>query len=170
MAQTIGKVIGIERNGWARVITERTGTCSSCQTTQNCHSCLTHAQIETRAVNAAGARVGDLVTVSIKTETLLKSAAVLYLVPVLGLLAGALFGPVVGKPLCLSETVASPLFGFVGFSLGFVLVFFYSRKMSVQNRLSPIIVQVIGALHKVAIIPETADHNPKNEFCRLGNN
>jgi len=168
MAHATGKVVGIEKNGWARVITERTGACGGCQTKQHCHSCLTNSKIEARALNMAGARTGDLVSVSIKTETLLKSAAILYLVPVLGMLAGALSGPVIGKILALSETVSAILFGFVGFSLGFVLVYFYSRKMSSQNRLSPIIEQIIISPKGVAP-PEATDHNCKAELCHSGN-
>ena len=168
MAQTTGKVVGIEKNGWARVVTERTSACSSCQTKQHCHSCLTQAKIEARAINVAGARTGDLVSVSIKTETLLKSAAVLYLVPVLGLLAGALTGPVIGKILTLGETASAILFGFIGFGLGFVLVIFYSKKMSSQNQLSPIIKQIIMSSQGAAV-PEATDHNCKTELCRSGN-
>lgn len=36
MAHATGKVVGIEKNGWARVVTERTSACSSCQTKQHC--------------------------------------------------------------------------------------------------------------------------------------
>ena len=168
MAHATGKVVGIEKNGWARVITERTSACSSCQTKQHCHSCLTQAKIEARALNVAGARTGDLVSVSIKTETLLKSAAVLYLLPVLGLLAGALTGPVIGKLLTLGETVSAILFGFVGFGLGFVLVILYSKKMSSQNRLSPIIKQIIMSPQGSAG-PEATDHKCKTEMSHSGN-
>jgi len=168
MAHTTGKVVGIEKNGWARVVTERTGACSSCQTKQHCHSCLTQAKIEARAINVAGARTGDLVSVSIKTETLLKNAAVLYLVPVLGLLAGALTGPVIGKILTLGETASAILFGFIGFGLGFLLVIFYSKKMSSQNHLAPIIKQIIMSSQGVAV-PEATDHDCKTELSRSGN-
>ena len=133
MAHTTGKVIGVEKNGWAQVITERTDACSGCQAKENCHSCLTHTKIETRVLNVVGAKTGDLVSVSIKTETILKSAAVLYLVPIVGLLAGALSGPGIGNMFSLNETISAILFGFVGFGLGFVLVLFYSKKMSSQR-------------------------------------
>lgn len=168
MAQATGKVIGIEKNGWARVITERTGACSSCQTKQNCHSCLTHAKIEARVLNAAGAKPGDLVTVGIKTETLLKGAAVLYLVPVLGLLMGALAGPAIGIILSLGETASSLLFGFAGFAAGFIIVFWYSKKMSSQQRISPVIEQIIVSTQRAAVSEKT-DSDCKTGLRHSGN-
>jgi len=168
MAQTTGKVIGIEKNGWAIVVTERTDACSGCQTKQKCHSCLTHAKIEARALNLAGAKPGDLVSVGIKTKTLLRSAAVLYLVPVLGLLAGALAGPVIGTTLSLGETVSSILFGFAGFSIGFIFVFWYSKIMSSQNRLSPIIEQIIIS-NQGAAVSEDTEPDCKSGLCHSGN-
>jgi positive regulator of sigma E activity len=77
MARTKGKVIGTAGDGWARLIIERTSACSGCQTTHKFHSCLSHVKTEARALNGVGAKTGDLVSVSINTETLLKSAAIL---------------------------------------------------------------------------------------------
>ena len=143
MARTKGKVTGTAEDGWAQLIIERTGGCGGCQTTHKCHSCLSHAKTEARALNVVGAKTGDLVSVSINTGTLLKSAAILYFLPVVGLLVGAFTGPVVGKMLGLSETGSAILFGFVGLCLGFIFVVFYSRKMSAKNRLTPKIDHII---------------------------
>ena len=144
MARTKGKVTGTTADGWARLIIERTGACSGCQTTHKCHSCLSHAKIETRALNRVGAQTGDLVSVSLNTEILLKSAAILYLLPVVGLMAGAFTGPAAGKMLGLSEMSSAILFGFVGLCLGFIFVVLYSRKMSAKNLLAPKIDKVIA--------------------------
>jgi sigma-E factor negative regulatory protein RseC len=96
-------------------------------------------------MNIAGARAGDLVSLSIPTDTLIKGAAVLYLIPVIGMLVGALSGPVIGHSLALEDTTASILFSFTGLIFGFLVTALLSKKMSRNQGLTPQIDRIITA-------------------------
>ena len=143
MAHRKGLVIRIENDGWAQVSTERKGSCDGCGTGNNCHSCLSSSKIVTRVLNEAKAKPGDLVTVSLDSDLILKSAAVLYLFPIVSLVAGALVGAHISVDWGVSETVAAMGFGFAGLCLGFLLAVFISKRMSANNRMTPIISQII---------------------------
>jgi len=143
MADTKGLVLSIEKDGWAQVATERKGACGGCKTTHSCHSCLPNSKIVTEVLNKAGAKEGDLVNVSLNSGLVLKSAAILYLIPVVGLMAGALMGAALNVRLAISETSAAIAFGFPGLCLGFLITVLISRRMSANNRLTPKISQII---------------------------
>ena len=131
MAHTKGMVIRTETNGMAEVMAQRSEACSGCGQKQSCHSCLSHAKTQIEALNIAGARAGDLVSLSIPTDTLIKGAALLYLIPA------------IGHSLALKETPASILFGFAGLILGFLVTALLSRKMSKNQGLTPKIDRII---------------------------
>ena len=114
------KVRQIHDDGTATVIRIRESACSG-----DCHKCAgCGAQQQTmlfRAVNAIGAKPGDLVTVTSESGPVLMGAAVLYMVPLvlffLGYLAGAAFG-------------FGAVAGCVAFVLGIVLAALYDRKVA----------------------------------------
>jgi len=114
MAHAKGMVVGTETSGRAEVMVERSEACSGCSDKKSCHSCLSHAKTRIETLNIAGAGAGDLVSLSIPTDSLIKGAAALYLVPVIGMLTGALGGSAIGRPLALQETPAAIFFGFAG--------------------------------------------------------
>ena len=143
MAHRRGLVISIENDGWAKVATERKGSCDGCGTGNNCHSCLSHSKIVTSVLNEAKAKPGDLVTVSLDSDLILKNAAVLYLLPIFGLVAGALLGAHLSGNWAVSETAAAIGFAFAGLCLAFLIAVFISKRMSANNRLTPVISQVI---------------------------
>lgn len=114
------KVRQIHEDGTATVIRIRESACSG-----DCHKCAgCGAQQQTmlfRAVNAIGAKPGDLVTVTSESGPVLMGAAVLYMVPLvlffLGYLVGAAFG-------------FGAVAGCVAFVLGIVLAALYDRKVA----------------------------------------
>ena len=165
MAHTKGLVTSIEKEGWAQVATERKGVCGGCKSTHSCHSCLTNSKIVTEVLNKAGAKEGDLVTVSLDSGLVLKSAAILYLIPVAGLMAGALMGAVLSVGLAISETSATIAFGFAGLCLGFFITAFISRQMSANNRNTPIITHIIKPGAKRFPSSLSIDPNRKMRAC-----
>ena len=165
MAHTKGLVTSIEKEGWAQVATERTGVCGGCKSTHSCHSCLTNSKIVTEVLNKAGAKEGDLVTVSLDSGLVLKSAAIMYLIPIAGLMAGALMGAVLSVGLAISETSVTIAFGFAGLCLGFFIAAFISRQMSANNRLTPMISQIIKSGGKYSPSSLSIDPVGKMKEC-----
>ena len=143
MAHRNGLVIRTENDGWAQVATERKGACSGCAPGNNCHSCLSNSKIVTKVLNEANAKAGDLVTVSLDSDMILKNAAVLYLFPIVCLVTSSLLGANLSADLAMNETGTAIAFGFAGLLLGFLIAVLISKRMSAGNRLTPIISRII---------------------------
>ena len=148
MAQEMGRVTHTSEDGWATVVTQRKDACHSCEASQFCHALTNCAKLETRALNKASADVGDLVMLHLSSHTLLKGAFVLYLIPALGLLTGAVAGSSFSKQLALGQTGAAIFFGLAGLILGFIITAMISRRMSADNRLTPEITKIVKAHEK----------------------
>ncbi|UCG67289.1 MAG: SoxR reducing system RseC family protein [Deltaproteobacteria bacterium] len=143
MAQEEGLVSTIKEDGWAEVVTERKDACENCGAQHCCVAFGSGSEMVVKALNRAGAKVGDQVSLSLSSGTLLKGAAILYLIPLAGLLLGAAIGAGLNQRLALSETAAVVIFGFAGLFLGLVITRLISRWMSAHNRLTPIITRVL---------------------------
>jgi sigma-E factor negative regulatory protein RseC len=148
MSQEMGRVTHTSEDGWATVVTQRKDACHSCQASQFCHALTDCSKLETKALNKVGAGVGDLVTIHLSSHTVLKGAFVLYLIPALGLLTGAVAGSDFSKQLALGETGVAILFGMAGLALGFIITAMISRRMSAGNRLTPEITHIVKTHEK----------------------
>ena len=165
MAQRKGLVIRVEKDGWAQVATERKGSCDGCGPGHNCHSCLSSSKIVTRVLNKPGAKAGDLVTVSLDSDMILKNAAVLYLLPIVGLVASALLGADLSVDWGVSETGTSIGFGVAGLCLGFFIAVFISKRMSADDRLTPIISRIIQPGSENTPLLRTIGPDSKKDMC-----
>ena len=132
-------------------MTEREDACHNCEASQFCHALTNCTTLETKVLNKAGAGVGDLVMIHLSSHTVLKGALVLYLIPVLGLLTGAVAGSGFSKQLAIGETGAALVFGLAGLVLGFIITAMISKRMSVGNRLIPEITHIVKAHEKQKI-------------------
>ena len=141
MAQEKGLVTSITKDGWAQVETDRNDACSHCSSCHVSFGC--NSELTIKAINRAGAGVGDLVSIHLSSGTIMKSAAILYLIPVAGLISGAFLGEGLSTRLTISETSAIALLSLTGFILGFIITAFISKWMSARRMLSPIITRII---------------------------
>jgi len=141
MAQEKGLVTNITEDGWAQVETDRNDACSHCDSCRVSFGC--NSEMTIKALNRAGAGVGDLVSIHLSSGTIMKSAAILYLIPVAGLISGAFLGEGLSTKLNMSETGAIALLSLTGFILGFIITALISRWMSGRRTLSPIITRII---------------------------
>jgi sigma-E factor negative regulatory protein RseC len=121
----------------AEVRIERRGGCVGCGVQSGCGTALIDRFLGRRAVtlrarNQAEAVVGDRVAVGISETGLLSSAFAAYLVPVLGLAAGAALGQWLGGPASAGAAPdgGSDLPALGGAILGFVLALFWLRRYS----------------------------------------
>jgi len=141
MAQEKGLVTSITEDGWAQVETDRNDACSHCSSCRVSFGC--NSEMTVKAINRAGAGVGDLVSIHLSSGTIMKSAAILYLIPVAGLISGAFLGDELSTRLTMSETGAIALLSLAGFILGYIITVLISRWMSGRRTLSPIITRII---------------------------
>jgi positive regulator of sigma E activity len=87
--------------------------------------------------------VGDLVTIELNSKTLFKSAFVLYLVPVIGLLGGAIFGNGFSESLGIEHPGLTIILAFAGLLAGFTITAIFSRWMSATDNLTPIVTRIV---------------------------
>jgi positive regulator of sigma E activity len=87
--------------------------------------------------------VGDLVKIELNSKTVFKSAFVLYLMPAIGLLLGAISGNGLIEGQGLENPSVTIVLAFVGLAAGFAIAATFSRWMSARNKLTPIVTGII---------------------------
>ncbi|MEJ2156510.1 MAG: SoxR reducing system RseC family protein [Desulfobacteraceae bacterium] len=145
MAEQIGIVRDSEGNGLAQVVTDRRGSCSGChESSSGCRSCLTSAKMVSSVNNPLGARTGDLVKITLPTKTLYKGAAVLYLLPIFGLIAGAFAGLWLASTLGWSDSTGSVVGGIIGLGAGLGGAVLMGRREKLIKELTPTITVILA--------------------------
>jgi sigma-E factor negative regulatory protein RseC len=145
MAEHIGIVIQTEENGLVRVTADRKGACGGCDHRGGgCKSCLTGAnKMESEAINPVGAKVGDLVKLQLTTFNLYSGAALLYILPVLGVLIGAFMGEwAVGSDGTIG-VIGAIAGAFFGVALGYAFLVAIDRGQALRRRWMPTITKVV---------------------------
>jgi len=149
MSTNIGIVLENNGDGFANIKTNRSGACGGCDSSSgHCHSCLANSQMICRVANPINAKPGETVRVELDSREVFKGAAVLYLLPVLTLMGGALAGPGIGRHIGLSDGAGSVIFSLVGLLLGLFLVKLFDRSNWAKRKLSPTITSVISSTVK----------------------
>ena len=145
MPENIGIVIKTEPNDYAQVLLDRKSACGGCESSgSGCHSCLASAnKIQSRVVNKIGAKVGDVVKIQLSFGSLSTGAAVLYLVPVIGMLCGAFAGPWLVNLLNIAEVSGSILGALCGLVFGFIIVIFIDRSSRMRKKITPTVTEIV---------------------------
>ena len=143
MAQEEGLVASISENGWAQVVADRRDACGDCGASGCCASLGGSTKMVIKAMNRAGAGIGDLVSITLKSGTVIQSAAIFYLIPLVGLIFGAAVGSTTNLGLPISETAATIFFCFAGLAFGFLLTALLTRWLATKQAFTPVITRVI---------------------------
>lgn len=143
MAEEEGLVASTSENGWAQVVADRRDACGDCGASGCCASLGGSSRMVIKAMNRAGADIGDLVTISLKSGTVVQSAAIFYLIPLVGLIFGAALGSKSNLGLPISETGASILFGFAGLASGFLITAVITKWLAAKQAFTPVITRII---------------------------
>ena len=119
------------------------GCCGSCQ--KDSCDIVTARGHETEAINLVHAKVGQKVRIDIKALAFLKGVLVLYALPFIALLTGAILGraylPAYFR--VTSPDVLSAAGGFFLFLISLLTARFYSRKMEKKAEDKPVIESII---------------------------
>lgn len=127
----------------ALVVTQRSAECESCVSVDACRMLGGSTDMEVEALNIAGAAAGDRVQLDISGEVLLTASFLVYMVPVLGLIAGAIFGHHVALSKGWDHDGLAFLAGAAGFALSFVLVKLFSGRASISDAYVPRVVKIV---------------------------
>ena len=128
--------------GTAWVKTMRSSACESCSSRNACHGESGTKEMEVEAINTADARVGDRIVLSIETASLLKATFLLYVFPVLAMIAGAFIGQTVAVMQGLDPSGVSALVGCLFFGLAFVIIRITGRHLAKNAHYKPEIIKI----------------------------
>ena len=136
--------LGASGAGTAWVKTTRSSACESCSSRSACHTGGGGKEMEVEAINTVNAKVGDRIVLNIKTTSLLKATFLLYVFPILAMIAGALVGQTVAGMRGSDPSGLSALFGFLFFGLAFVAIRIIGKVLSKDASYKPEIIKIRG--------------------------
>ena len=136
--------------GWAWVKTKRSSACDSCNSR---HHCLTQGgdQMVVKAQNSAHAKKGDEVELYLSTKTKLKSTAIVYLLPVLGIFVGAFSAEPLSIALGLNPSLGMAFFTVTGLVAAVFLMRYLANRMAARQALIPLVKRVIISARSATI-------------------
>jgi sigma-E factor negative regulatory protein RseC len=147
MIEETGRVVGTEE-GYAWVETVRRSACTDCSVRSGCGTSVLARLMgrrgtgRVRAVNAIQAMVGERVVVGISESGLVRGSLAVYAVPLCSLLAGALFGDMMGARLSPGNAeLFSILFGAGGLAGGLAWLRHFTVAVHNDRRYQPVILR-----------------------------
>ncbi len=96
------------------------------------------------ARNPAGAKVGDRVVLSFETSSLLKALFLLYVFPIICMIAGAVVGHKFAIIYNYNDSVMSAISGFLFFFLAIIVIRLTSDKLAEKDAYKPKIIRILS--------------------------
>ena len=100
-------------------------------------------EMEVEAVNKIGAKVDDKVVIAFESAYLLKASFLIYLSPILCMIAGALLGQKLSLKYDLNESLFSTGAAFIFFAAAFLFVRITGNRMAKKDAYRPRIVKIL---------------------------
>ena len=124
------------------------GPCGECEERGSCALHLGGSSTQSRRVtveNRIGARTGDLVELALPGHAELKVSLLVWVVPLVGLVGGAILGSLTLQPFGFSQDPAVLVGAVVGFAAAFLLLRRVDASMAQKRELVPYIHRVVEA-------------------------
>jgi sigma-E factor negative regulatory protein RseC len=141
MIEEIGVVTGID-GLTAQVNVPKKSTCEGC----TAGTCVTGEQsMEIVALNKAGAEVGQKVKVVIHSYAYMKGTMIIYGIPALALVLGAVFGKELMPEFFIGTDpdILSAIFGFGFLGLSFLGVKIWANRKTAKTDSSPVVEEIL---------------------------
>ncbi|MDH3998929.1 MAG: SoxR reducing system RseC family protein [Desulfuromonadales bacterium] len=124
MIEEVGTIVELKGKHSAMVMCQKSTLCDNCASSGGCAIGEDDRTRTIEAHNSLGAQVGDKVRIVTSTRTFLQSSFVLYIVPLIALVIGAIAGKLLGENLDtpLSPDLLSAIFGVFFMSGSFVVI------------------------------------------------
>lgn len=128
----------------AWVKTTRNSACQGCTARNSCHTLSDSQDSEVKALNIAGAREGDRIVLSFETGSLLKATFLIYVFPIIFLIAGAVIGQKLASLIALNPSTVSVILGFVFFFSALFIMITRANKMAAKKTYQPKITKILS--------------------------
>lgn len=142
MATEQGVVLRTDsESAWVKTV--RSSACEGCTARESCHTTGGGQDMEVEAINLVGARVGDRIVLSFETASLLKATFLIYLFPIIVLIAGAAIGQALAPFIGMSPSAASVFLGFAFFFIALFVIKIRANRMAKKNAYRPKITKIL---------------------------
>lgn len=131
-----------EEFAWVR--TQRKSACAGCSNKSHCSSLSGGNHMLVKVSNPVKAKKGDMVEVFLKTSVQLKCTFIIYMIPVLGLIAGALSAAPLTDVFLINDSLGIVIFTFSGFLLSAFLSRFLINRIATGDQARPTIRRVFS--------------------------
>ncbi len=129
----------------AFILINRSSACAGCHSQSACHPS-EHKEMIVEAINDLHARIGDRVQISVPAGSLLKATFIVYFVPVLALVLGAITGSKLAPSLGMDATLTSILCGVLSMVTVFGIVKRYDKIANSKSQYWPRITRILPPL------------------------
>ncbi len=129
-------------NGKARVRVQRSSACKSCSSRDHCEI-NSSRDVTVDVINEIGAKEGDWVELSVPAGSFLRLSLVVYLLPVVALIVGAVVGNELGRAFDISSGFSSVAGGVLGIILTYFILRGVNRRSESSNKYSPRLTRII---------------------------
>lgn len=146
MLEEFGTVVELKGKHIAVVLCQRGSFCKHCASMGSCQMGSDNKSMLVEAHNVLGAEVGDKVKVETSTKSFLQSSFMLYIVPLIALLIGAIAGNLVGQELTggPDPNLLSAIIGVAFFAGSFFIIRYGTRTLHREDFM-PRITEILPA-------------------------
>ena len=142
MATEEGVVLRIDSDtAWVK--TKKSKSCEGCSSKGFCHALGSQDEMEVEAINAAAGKVGDRVVLNFDTSSLLKASFLLYVFPIICMLAGAFVGMKLAPEWNFDTSTFSAIGAFLFFGLSVLFVKSQGNRMAQKDAYRPKIIRIL---------------------------
>lgn len=131
------------KGGKALLRIERTSACATCESRGSCEMG-PGKKMMVEVTNDLGARTGDRVEVSVPTGSILKLSLLVYLFPILSLIAGAYAGGECAQRLAFDTTLVSIFGGGMMAAIAFIVLRHLDRRLQLRGRSIPQMTRILA--------------------------
>lgn len=156
MMEEVARVVASDNQGWLTVEVELKSTCKSCSSSESCGtSAIAQAfSSKTQQFSIQSERrcdAGELLKLGLPESVILKAAALIYLMPLLGLFIGAALGQYLGQLFEFNPNLSAMGFAVLGALLAWTLGKQQAKRLEADAQ--PVILAYLGMslnLQKIA--------------------
>ena len=135
-----GIITGTARTmAWVKTI--RSKSCDSCESKDSCAESSKPREMIVQVENSLNAKAGDRVVIGFDAAPMLKLSFMLYILPVIFLISGAVIGQHLSPAMNMDESPASILVGLAFFALSFVVVRLFNNRYANKKEFKPFMVR-----------------------------
>ncbi len=127
----------------AWVKTVRSASCEACEAKDSCHESSHSKEMIVKVDNTISACIGDRVAIGFRTGPLLQLTFMLYVFPIILLMAGAAIGQAAAPVFNTDQSLTSIFTGISCFAVAFIIIRKLNNKLASQKKYMPFLIRIV---------------------------